>query len=171
MPISIHPLLPSDIPTAAYLELEAFRSHPNTPYQWPRGYTRDLYAWHEAGMEKTLADPRGSMVKAVDEETGEMVGNGEWEFVLDVERDGRGKGSGGEDGEERKGEERKGKEGKEDEEDDIDPEPPGNWPEGGNWALRNFFNRNMRKWDEEWLRGRRYICAYRSSSPLTHLPD
>ena len=170
MPISIHPLLPSDIPTAACLELEAFRSHPNTPYQWPRGYTRDLYAWHEAGMEKTLADPRGRLVKAVDEETGVMVGYAEWEFVLDVERDGR-KG-GAEDREE--GEEGKEGDGEEEGEgeSDVDDGPPETWPEGGNWALRNFFNRNMRKWDEEWLRGRRYICALSLlSHPPTRLTD
>lgn len=149
MPISISPLLPTEIPASARLELEAFRSHPRIPMLWRAGYTPDLYAFYEFTKRDGLADPESRYMKAVDDETGQMMAVAEWAFVLDPEKHDR-------------------------EKEPVDPEgrPPGNWPERGNWELRRFFSLNTERWESEWLSSNPYISKLRIPSRRTQIrPD
>ena len=132
MALAISPLNQNEIPEFVRIELEAFRSHPRIPMLWRRGYTKDLYAFYEAGKTKSLQDPECRFVKAVDE-TGKMVAVSEWTFALDPE--------------------------KHEEKEPVDPNgsPPDNWPIDGNWELRKFFNLNLEKWEREYLGGKPYI--------------
>lgn len=128
MAISVLPLELSDVPASAILELEAFRSHPRIPMLWRAGYTPDLYAYYESNKRASLADPFYRMMKAVDDETGDLLAVAEWVFVFD-------------------------RPAYEKEKKAFDPEaaPPENWPRDGNWALKQFFAGNLEKWEGEWL--------------------
>ncbi|KAK4493839.1 hypothetical protein PRZ48_015024 [Zasmidium cellare] len=116
MPITIHPLLPSEIPTFITIELSAFAPHPRIPMLWPRGYTPDLHAYMARVKRDALPNPSNHFIKAVDDATGEILGVSQFEVVEE--------GAGG-------GELLK-----------EDAEPPGDWPEGGNWAMKRFFARS-----------------------------
>lgn len=43
--------------------------------------------------------------------------------------------------------------------DSFDPHgpPPPNWPAGGNWEMRRFFNLNSEKWTTAYMQEKRYI--------------
>lgn len=139
MPITISPLHPSEIPAFARLELEAFRSHPRIPMLWRAGYTADLYAFYESNKRDGFADPECRFTKAENDETGRLMAVSEWAFVLDPQKHA----------------ERK---------EPVNPDgmPPSNWPIGGNWELRRFFDLNLEKWEKEYLAGRPYISESRS---------
>jgi hypothetical protein len=135
MPITISPLTENDIPEFVRVELEAFRSHPRIPMLWPRGYTEDLYAYMESGKRDSLRDPECQIIKAVDDETGKIVAVSEWMFCLDVE--------------------------KQLTKEPVDPNgrPPANWPEGGNWEMKRFYNLNLEKWTNAYLTGKPYMSV------------
>lgn len=139
MPISVSPLLPTDIPASARLELEAFRSHPRIPMLWRAGYTPDLYAFYESTKRDGLADPESRYMKAVDDETGQLMAVSELTFVLDSEKHAR-------------------------EKEPVDPDgqPPENWPVRGNWELRRFFSLNTERWERQWLGGKPYTSKLTS---------
>lgn len=77
-------------------------------------------------------------MKAVDEDSGEIVAASEWTFVLDPANVSN-----------------------------ADPQspdqhslPPPNWPIDGNWEMRRFFNLNLKKWKKEYLEGKAYISEW-----------
>lgn len=113
MPIQIRPLTKSDIQTFINIELAAFASHPRIPMLWPRGYTPDLHAYMARVKRDAFPSPSNVFVKAIDDETGEIVGVSQ--FAIN------------DDGKEVEGPMKE------------DAEPPSDWPEGGNWALKRFF--------------------------------
>lgn len=115
MGIKIVPLQEEDIPAFVRIELEAFRSHPRIPMLWPNGYQPDLYAYMETRKYKDFLSPNSRFIKAVDEETGKIVGVSLFTLALDPEQN---------------AEERPTRE---------DEQPPEDWPEGGNWELKRFF--------------------------------
>lgn len=133
MAITITPLEEKDIPIAVRIELEAFRPHPRIPILWRRGYTDDLYAWYEDGKAKSYHDSEMRLMKATDEETGQIVSASEWTFVLDAEAEAN--------------------------KDPVDPNEhqPSNWPQDGNWGLRIFFKVEWDKWKREVLGGKPYM--------------
>ena len=75
------------------------------------------------------------LLKAVDDETDKMIAVAEWTFSLDVA--------------------------KQAEKEAVDPhgQPPANWPIDRNWELRRFFDSNLEKWTEKYLKGKAYISA------------
>ena len=85
MPVSIKPVEAADIAAFARLQLEAFASHPRTPMMWRKGYTDQVYAYHESKTTESLRDPECRLIKAVDDETGAMVGVSEITFALNIE--------------------------------------------------------------------------------------
>lgn len=136
MAITVKPLDEADIPAFVRVELEAFRPHPRIPMLWPRGYTDDLYAFYEDRKTTSYHDPAQRLVKAVDDETGDIVAASEWTFVLDAEAEAKKEPS------------------------DPNEQPPPNWPEGGNWDLRTFFKLEWEKWRREMFAGKPYIGMY-----------
>jgi hypothetical protein len=102
---------------------------------WPRGYTEDLYAYMESGKRDSLRDPECQIIKAVDNDTGNIVAASEWMFCLDV--------------------------GKHLKKEPVDPDgmQPANWPEGGNWEMKRFYNVNLDKWTNGYLTGRPYMST------------
>ncbi|KAK4547685.1 hypothetical protein LTR36_000642 [Oleoguttula mirabilis] len=133
MPITIQPLEEADIPTFVRIELEAFRPHPRIPMLWPRGYTDDLYAFYEDHKNESYNDSEQRLVKAVDDETGEIVAASEWTFVLDAEMEAKKVPS------------------------DPNEQPPPNWPKDGNWGLRTFFRIAWEEWRRKVFAGKPYI--------------
>ncbi|TKA49673.1 hypothetical protein B0A54_00341 [Friedmanniomyces endolithicus] len=111
----ISPLQETDIPAYARLELEAFRTHPRINMLWPRGYTDDLYAYYEERKLKSFHDKDCHIMKAVDDQTSEIMGVSEWDFHLDPEATVRSQRT------------------------DPNEQPPANWPRSGNWEIRKFF--------------------------------
>jgi len=134
MPISLHPLVQADIPAFVNIELEAFRSHPRMPMLFPRGYTPDLYAFYHTSKLKAFNDPESRMWKAVDDESGEIIGC----LQMTVKVDGDGDANEVESG---------------------NSTPMDGWPEGGNWEMRQWFARNGRKMIEESFRGRGFTIV------------
>ena len=143
MALTVSPLREDEITEYVRIELEAFRSHPRIPMLWPRGYTEDLYAYYEANKKDSFEDPECRIMKAVDNETGKIVAVSEWVFALDVAAQMK--------------------------KDAVDPNgtPPANWPIGGNWEMKRFFNLNLEKWTNEYLIGKRYISTCDSILPTT----
>lgn len=138
--IKILPLSESEIPTFIHIELAAFASHPRIPMLWPRGYTPDLHAYMaRCKREDFHSSPNNIFIKAVDEATGEIVGVSQYTMRLDVDENER--------------EEARGPMGE-------DAEPPGDWPEGGNWALKRFFARWSFWLPVESFKGRGYIREF-----------
>lgn len=142
MSVSIKPVEAADIPAFARLQLEAFASHPRTPMMWRKGYTDQVYTYHETKTAQSLHDPGCRLIKAVDDETGAMVGVSEITFALDVERNRNQKPAG------------------------EDVSPPENWPEGGNWEMRQWYKRNGFALLQESFDGVPYIRT-QPSSPHT----
>ena len=136
MNINISPLTENEIQDFVRIELEAFRSHPRIPMLWRRGYTDDVYAFYKTSKTDSFDDPECHLMKAVDEQTGDIVAASEWVFALDPT--------------------------KQTEKKTVDPNgrPPANWPIDGNWELRRFFNLNLEKWQREYLTGKPYISMY-----------
>ncbi|EME88752.1 uncharacterized protein MYCFIDRAFT_80126 [Pseudocercospora fijiensis CIRAD86] len=86
MKISILPAIEKDIPSLVHIELEAFRSHPRIPILWPNGYQPDVYTFYSSRKLQELHDPNTHLLKAIDEETGQIVGASEIKFCLDPEK-------------------------------------------------------------------------------------
>ncbi|GAB1739242.1 hypothetical protein NU219Hw_g3991t1 [Hortaea werneckii] len=133
MTISILPLQAGDIPAFVRLELEAFRTHPRIPMLWPRGFTPDLYAYYEDSKTQSLQKEASRILKAVDDETGEIVAVAQWTFAVD------------------------GKVGGNKTNQFTEDQPPANWPEGGNWELRRFFKLEWEAWRAEMMGVKPYI--------------
>lgn len=133
MAVKIHSLTEADVLTKVRLELEAFKSHPRIPMQWPRGYTADLHAFKDSGDRDGLRDPANRFFKAVDAATGQIVGTAEWTLCLDPAAEAAGQPI------------------------RNDAHPPANWPEGGNWELRRFYKINFEKMKKETLAGVPFI--------------
>ncbi|KAI7163480.1 NAD(P)-binding protein [Hortaea werneckii] len=133
MTISILPLQPADIPAFVRLELEAFRTHPRIPMLWPRGYTPDLYAYYEDSKAQSLQKEASRILKAVDDETGEIVAVAQWTFALEGNDEGNKNLQ------------------------FANEQPPANWPEGGNWELRRFFKIEWEEWRAEMMGEKPYI--------------
>ncbi|KAI7482365.1 NAD(P)-binding protein [Hortaea werneckii] len=133
MTINVLPLQPADIPAFVRLELEAFRTHPRMPMLWPRGFTSDLYAYYENNKTQSLQKETSRILKAVDDETGEIVAVAQWTFALE-------------------GNEERNRTSK-----FADEQPPANWPEGGNWELRRFFKIEWEAWRAKTMGGKPYI--------------
>lgn len=145
MLVSIQPVEAADIPAFARLQLEAFASHPRTPMMWRKGYTDQVYAYHESKTKESLRDPECRLIKAVDDETGAMVGVSEITFALNIETN-RNQRPVGE-----------------------DDSPPDNWPEGGNWEMRQWYKRNALALLRESFDGVPYIRA--QPNPLHTIPS
>ena len=141
MTITISPLLETDIPEFVRVELEAFRSHPRIPMLWPRGYTEDLYAYMESNKKSSLHDPECQIIKAVDDSTGKIMAISEWMSCLDIE--------------------------KQLQKEPVDPNgsPPANWPKGGNWEMKRFYNLNLEEWTNEYLTGKPYMSTLPDPNP------
>lgn len=140
MKISILPAVETDIPTLVRIELEAFRDHPRIPILWPNGYQPDVYAFYETKKIKALQNPDYHLLKAVDDDTGEIVGGSEVTFCLDPEKTAT-------------------------EQPMAQNAPsPENWPEGGNWPLRRYFTINSYHLARNSFAGKPYIRA----SSMTH---
>ncbi|KAI7720072.1 NAD(P)-binding protein [Hortaea werneckii] len=122
-----------DIPAFVRLELEAFRTHPRIPMLWRQGFTPDLYAYYEDSKAQSLQKEACRIVKAVDDETGEIVAVAQWTFALE----------GNDEGNKTLQFTKK--------------EPPANWPEGGNWELRRFFKLEWEAWRAEMMGEKPYI--------------
>ncbi|KAI7088378.1 hypothetical protein KC356_g3289 [Hortaea werneckii] len=133
MTINVLPLQPADIHAFVRLELEDFRTHPRMPMLWPRGFTPDLYAYYENNKAQSLQKETSRILKAVDDETGEIVAVAQWTFAL------RGKDDGSKTLQ------------------FTDDQPPANWPEGGNWELRRFFKIEWETWRAKTMGGKPYI--------------
>ncbi|KAI6803780.1 NAD(P)-binding protein [Hortaea werneckii] len=126
-------VLDGDIPAFVRLELEAFRTHPRMPMLWPRGFTSDLYAYYENNKAQSLQKETSQILKAVDDETGEIVAVAQWSFALEGD-DERNKTL-----------------------QFTNEQPPANWPEGGNWELRRFFKIEWEAWRAKTMGGKPYI--------------
>jgi len=133
MTITVEPMDEADVQTFVRIELEAFRSHLRMPMMWPRGYTDDLYAFYDDRKMESYNDSKQCLIKAVDNETGKIIGASEWTFAVDPTADGK--------------------------KPHVDPneQPPPNWPKEGNWPLRLFFKIEWEKWRREALDERPYI--------------
>ncbi|KAK0334469.1 hypothetical protein LTR91_007241 [Friedmanniomyces endolithicus] len=129
----ICPLQETDIPAYARLELEAFRTHPRINMLWPRGYTDDLYAYYEERKSKSFHDKDCHIMKAVDDQTGEILGVSEWDFHLDPDATAKSQPT------------------------DPNEQPPANWPRSGNWEIRRFFVLEWEQWTRETFAGKPYI--------------
>lgn len=136
MTINILPLQAGDIPAFVRLELEAFRTHPRIPMLWRQGFTPDLYAYYEDSKAQSLQKEACRIVKAVDDETGEIVAVAQWTFALE----------GNDEGNKTLQFTKK--------------EPPANWPEGGNWELRRFFKLEWEAWRAEMMGEKPYIRTF-----------
>lgn len=136
MTIKVHPLQPADIPAFVRLELEAFRTHPRMPMLWPRGFTPDLYAYYEDSKTQSLQKEASRIIKAVDDETGEIVAVAQWTFALDGKAEGNRTVQ------------------------FTNEQPPANWPEGGNWELRRFFKMEWEAWRAAMMGEKPYIRTY-----------
>ncbi|KAF2167209.1 hypothetical protein M409DRAFT_22638 [Zasmidium cellare ATCC 36951] len=115
MHITIHPLPPTEIPTFITIELAAFAPHPRIPMLWPRGYTPDLHAYMARVKREAFPSPSNHFIKAVDSDTGEIVGVSQFEIKEEGDEAGELLAE--------------------------DAPPPGDWPEGGNWGMKRFFAR------------------------------
>jgi ribosomal protein S18 acetylase RimI-like enzyme len=129
----ISPATSQDIPAIIRVELEAFRSHPRTPMMWRDGYTDDVYAFMEAKKREKLSDPDGRVLKAVDAATGQIVGASDFRFALDPARNAQRR--------------------------PISPDapPPRDWPRGGHWELRRFFDGNSEELERRSFAGLPYM--------------
>lgn len=136
MATEILPFTESDIPAAVRLQLDAFKDHPRTPMMWPNGYADDLYAYYEANRKKDFHDPECRFMKAVNSETGELIGVSEWTFILDPQPNIDVIHEGG-------------------------AEPPANWPKGGNWAMRRWYKINLQRLLKASFGNEPYIRVYR----------
>ncbi|EMC92690.1 hypothetical protein BAUCODRAFT_52542, partial [Baudoinia panamericana UAMH 10762] len=133
MAITILPLLEADIPSFVKIELEAFRSHPRMPMLFPMPYQDDLYAFYNERKTISFRDDECRFMKAVDDETGNIVAVSEWTFSLDSNKTAIARLS------------------------DPNEQPPANWPKGGNWGLRQWFKIEWEEWRRENLAGKAYI--------------
>ncbi|KXT13402.1 hypothetical protein AC579_9073 [Pseudocercospora musae] len=141
MTISILPAVEKDIPTLVRVELEAFRDHPRSPILWPNGHQPDVHTFYQSKKIKALRDPQCHLLKAVDVDTGEIIGASEVTFCLDPQKNATEQPMG-----------------------ENEP-PPDNWPEGGNWPLRRYFTINSYHLARDSFAGKPYIRA----PPMLHL--
>lgn len=139
MPVEVKPTSEADIPTAVRLQLDAFEHHPRTPIAWPNGYTPDLYEYYESVRRREINEDTCRFMKAVNSETGQLVGISEWTFQL--QRDLAAEAAAAA-------------------RTATDP-PPANWPAGGNWEMRRWYKINLQKLIRNSFGDRPYICGSR----------
>lgn len=78
--ISVQPLNYADIPSCAHITASAFSKDPHTIVKQLGGSPFDMYYISRSGFLATLHRKTYIYVKAVDEETGEIVGHAGWGF-------------------------------------------------------------------------------------------
>lgn len=95
MPFSISPVLPCDIPYLSSIQWAALLRNPLVQTLYPQGPTSALTAFTIDSYRRALEYPTVRLIKAVDDESGEIVGFAKW--IVYAEEDhlsGEGEGEG-----------------------------------------------------------------------------
>jgi len=78
MPFTVSTVLPSDIPHLSTIQWAALLSNSLIQTLYPQGPTPELTAFTRASYQKAIQFPSVRLIKAIDEERGEIVAFAKW---------------------------------------------------------------------------------------------
>ena len=85
MSYTVVPLQPADIPNLVEIQWAALSNNPLIQVLYPKGATPALTAFTAASYQRALTFPSATILKAIDESTGEIVGFAKWIYYRQEE--------------------------------------------------------------------------------------
>ena len=87
MPCTVALVEPADLSSIATIQWSALRDNPLTQTLYPRGLTADLVKFTTASYEKACTYPSVRIIKATDDETGQIVAFAKWVIYKQEEQE------------------------------------------------------------------------------------
>lgn len=132
MSVRIEPLTAQDVPEKCQIMAKALANHPRMPMMFP-DQGPAYYSYKKSSDIDDLSDPTARLLKAVDIETGQMLGSADWTMALDEKANAEKKPT------------------------SPDTPPPSNWPPQANWQMRLFYKINGERLIKQYLGTSPYI--------------